>query len=735
MSGKNKPNPAAKIIFLLLAIVIMTVLALWAASAIFMAWHGAPIEQATPTMIFKYWEIYGQNEQYQTSFLAAFGIPFTILFGVPLILWLMNTDRRSLHGDAQWAKPVDIRKMGLFEGNSTSLLVGKYKGKWLQYSGNQFLGMIAPTRSGKGVGIVIPNLLNYSHSVVVLDIKGENYDLTSGFRKKYGQQVFKFAPFDFDEASGTSHTHRYNPLSYVSDSPATQVSDIMKLAFMIYPDPSGEKAGDNFFQAQARALFLGLVLFLKNTNNEDGKPARCTIGEVLRLSGGNGKSLKGYILEDMLGTAEGYEPREGLPQSCIDKLSAFANQSDNTRSSILGTFTSPLDLWLNSTIDNATSGDDFDLRKVRKEKMTIYVVIPPDRLLEARVLINMLYSQLLAENLNELPSQNKSLKYQCLLLMDEFTAAGPIPVIQKGAAYIAGYNMRLLLINQNTSQLVENYGKAGADTLLGNIELLVMYAPAPKPVTDAEEYSKLLGYQTVKAKSKSRQQNGGHRSESESDQRRALMLPQELLQMPETDEILVKRGKKPIYCSKIIYHEDSAFKGKILEPTAVPSWNINKFITEFESARYISRAPTEENVIEPFEASAVSFDKTINKVDLLDSNTVASADFFSHHLFDLVFDPDDNEADIIAKIDAQAAANGVDIDKLKQIEEIEYQEQIKAEMSDIDSPALDDLPDSSSVDELDLNDIPTIGDDDEDNSISPAGTGDDFDPEEESGNY
>ena len=437
----------------------------------------------------------------------------------------------------------------------------------------------------------------------------------------------------------------------------------------------------------------------------------------------------------MLGTAEGYEPREGLPKACIDKLSAFANQSDNTRSSILGTFTSPLDLWLNSTIDNATSGDDFDLRKVRKEKMTIYVVIPPDRLSEARVLINMLYSQLLAENLNQLPSQNKSLKYQCLLLMDEFTAAGPIPVIQKGAAYIAGYNMRLLIINQNTSQLVENYGKAGADTLLGNIELLVMYAPSPKPLTDAEEYSKLLGYQTVKAKSKSRQQNGNHRSESESDQRRALMLPQELLQMPETDEILVKRGKKPIYCSKIIYHEDPAFNGKILEPSAVPSWNINKFITEFESTRYISRAPSEENTIEPFEASAVSFDKTINKVDLMDSKTVASADFFSHHLFDLVFDPEDNEADIIAKIDAQAAANGADIDKIKQIEEAEYQEKIKAEMSDIDNPASDEVPDSYSVDEIDLDDIPPIGENEEDNSISPVDENDDLDPEEESNNY
>ena len=733
--SENNQKAVAKIVFVLLAIVVMATLILWSASAIFMAWNGAPIEKATPTMILKYWEIYGQNKQYKTSFLVSFGVPFAIFIILPLILWLMHSERRSLHGDAQWAKPSDIRQMGLFKGNSTSLLVGKYKGQWLQYSGNQFLGMIAPTRSGKGVGIVIPNLLNYSHSVVVLDIKGENFDLTSGFRKKYGQKVFKFAPFDFDKESGISYTHRYNPLSYVSDSPATQVSDIMKLAFMLYPDPSGEDADDNFFPAQARALFLGLVLFLKNTNNEDGTPARCTIGEVLRLSGGNGKNLKDYILEDMLGTAEGYEPREGLPKACIDKLSAFANQSDNTRSSILGTFTSPLDLWLNSTIDNATSGDDFDLRKVRKEKKTIYVVIPPDRLSEARVLINMLYSQLLAENLNQLPSQNKSLKYQCLLLMDEFTAAGPIPVIQKGAAYIAGYNMRLLIINQNTSQLVENYGKAGADTLLGNIELLVMYAPSPKPLTDAEEYSKLLGYQTVKAKSKSRQQNGNHRSESESDQRRALMLPQELLQMPETDEILVKRGKKPIYCSKIIYHEDPAFNGKILEPSAVPSWNINKFITEFESTRYISRAPSEENTIEPFEASAVSFDKTINKVDLMDSKTVASADFFSHHLFDLVFDPEDNEADIIAKIDAQAAANGADIDKIKQIEEAEYQEKIKAEMSDIDNPASDEVPDSYSVDEIDLDDIPPIGENEEDNSISPADENDDLDPEEESNNY
>ena len=119
----------------------------------------------------------------------------------------------------------------------------------------------------------------------------------------------------------------------------------------------------------------------------------------------------------------------------------------------------------------------------------------------------------------------------------------------------------------------------------------------------------------------------------------------------------------------------------------------------------------------------------------MDSKTVASADFFSHHLFDLVFDPEDNEADIIAKIDAQAAANGADIDKIKQIEEAEYQEKIKAEMSDIDNPASDEVPDSFSVEEIDLDDIPPIGENEEDNSISPVDENDDLDPEEESNNY
>lgn len=754
MSNKKQNNTAAKVIFGLVAFALLVVGGLWAASAVFMAMNGADYAKSTPTMLFQYYEVYGSNPKYEKSFTVAFIVAGFIIVLLPLILFLLPKQKRSLHGDAKFATLPEIRRMGLLETKETSLLIGKFQNQWLQYSGKQFLGLFAPTRSGKGVGIVIPNLLNYNQSVVVMDIKGENFDLTSGFRAACGQKVFRFAPFE-------ARTHRYNPLSYISNNPADQVSDILKLAFMLYPDPVGQSANGNFFEAQARALFLGLVLYLKNTKDENGNPLPCTIGEVLRLSGGKGKDLGEYIKQDLLGlesVEEGIEPepRTDLPQSCIDKLAAFANQSDNTRSSILGTFTSPLDLWLNNYIDNATSGDDFDLAQVRREKMSIYVVISPDDLPASRVIINMLFSQLLSENLSTLPEQDKSLKYQCLLLMDEFTAGGAINVIQKGSAYIAGYNLRLLIINQNRSQLVENYTKSGADTLLGNIELLVLYAPANDPITDAEEYSKLLGYQTVKGISKSKQR-GGHsssQSQSESDQRRALMLPQELLQMPFSDEIITLRGNKPIYCQKIIYHEDEAFSDRLLPAfDEVPIWDIYyfaytnqcKLANETETGSSNKMQPENENMIEQgstekkiddvpdtvafSESTAKPKKAQINALERKIQETEATKDFFqgaySADLFS-IFDVQDNCKEIIEKIDNEAKKHGIDIEALKQIEAEQMAQESAAIFS---AEGIDDDAEAeimafeeyfSSVEEENLIEVDdsSLSDDEEDNEIS-----------------
>ena len=169
----------------------------------------------------------------------------------------------------------------------------------------------------------------------------------------------------------------------------------------------------------------------------------------------------------------------------------------------------------------ATSASDFDLREVRRRRMSIYFKIEPTKLKDARVLINLFFDQLLNLNTRKLPSQDKTLKYQCLVLLDEMTSIGTVNMIKQAVSYMAGYNMRLLTIIQNKSQLEDVYGKAGAVTLLSNHALMIMYAPSPATQSDANEYSEMLGYETVKSKSKSHSKGGN--STSESDQKLSLI--------------------------------------------------------------------------------------------------------------------------------------------------------------------------------------------------------------------
>lgn len=552
----NQRN-VAKIIFILICLVLLIIAGLWAASAVFMALNHMSPAAARPTYILHYWELYGGQTQFKRSFAASFAVMLAIIVGLPCTVWFLSQQRKSLYGDAKFANNADIRKMKLHEVTSTSVLVGRKNKRYLVYNGNQFILTAAPTRSGKGVSLIIPNLLNYNDSCVVLDIKGENFNITSKFRATHGQKVYKFSPF-------TDETHRWNPLDYISDDPSMMITDAIQLSYMLYPDATDGR--NSFFPPQARALFLAFVLYLKYT------PALpCTIGQIIQMAdGGNsGKPIHEYIVA-LLNDRMKDKSLPPLPLTCTQKFNAFVQQSDETRTSILGTFANPLNIWNSGYVDAATSGSDFNLRDVRKQRMTIYFEVPAKNLPEARVLLNIFYSQLIGENLRELPQENPELKYQCLLMMDEFTAAGAIDIIQKSIAYIAGYNMRLFIIIQNKSQLLQHYGEHTANSITSNVENMIMFTPATHPPSDAEEYSKILGNQTAKGLSKSRSLGGRTgRTESESEQRRPLMLPQELLEMPLNKEIIKLRGQKPIYCDKICYYDNPDFVNRLktISPT------------------------------------------------------------------------------------------------------------------------------------------------------------------------
>lgn len=584
----QKSTKIARTVFILLGIAIVIIGIPWASGVTFLHVNGADPALAGPFSIIEYWKLYAHSSEKFVRVsvqLCAIG-PWALLAG--FIGWaVIAKQNRPLHGAARFANTAEIRKAGLLDpkgGLDKTILVGKKNGRYLTYGGYQFVILAAPTRSGKGVGIVVPNCLNYSDSLVVLDIKGENFDITSGFRAKHGQKVYLFAPFD--EAGVT---HRYNPLEYISDDPAQRLGDIDAIGTALY---SGGNQNDKFWSENAKDLFRGLCLFVL-----ERKDLPKTFGEILRQASGKGKPLKEYIFEELKKAQDTGHP---FSNACIDCLNRVLSNSENTLAGIVATFGTPLLFFQNPRVDLATSANDFDLREVRRERMSIYFKMPPNKLKEGSVLVNLFFDQLLNLNTRVLPSQDKTLKHQCLVLLDEMTSIGKVAMIAQAVSYMAGYNMRLLTIIQNKSQLEDVYGKAGALTLLSNHALMVMYAPSPTVQSDAQEYSEMLGYETVKSRSRTSSMQSS--STSTSDQRRALMLPQEIRELGQTREIVSLENCKPILCDKIRYYEHPDFTCRAhLPPPSIPKQDIDTFIAKIENR---TRPMTAGEMAAPSEAAA-----------------------------------------------------------------------------------------------------------------------------------
>lgn len=429
----------------------------------------------------------------------------------------------------------------------SGVIVGKYRGEYLIADGQQFILLAAPTRSGKGVAVVIPNLLNYADSVVVFDLKLENFRLTSAFRAKHGHQVYLFAPFAEDR-----RTHRWNMLDAVSRDPSRRVGDILAIGQVFYPGDCDPR--EKFWNDNARNLFLAFVLYLIESPD-----LPCTMGEIFRQSSGKGKALKDHVQGAILARAKSKTP---LSEDCVDAFSRFLSAPENTLGNIISTFNAPLLVFANPLIDAATCTSDFDLRHLRKQRISLYIGVEPSRLADAALLVNMLFSQIISLNTKELPENNPELPYQCLLILDEFAALGKVGIIAKANAYISGYNLRMLTIVQSISQLEAVYGAADTRTLVTNHAVQILFPPREQK--DAKEYSEMLGYLTLKSISTGVNRPRafgqlGSSSENSSDQRRALMLPQELKEMPQTQQIVVMENTRPILCDKARYYEDPQF--------------------------------------------------------------------------------------------------------------------------------------------------------------------------------
>lgn len=558
---------AAAVVFAVAGYIGLACAALYLSGVLFLLLNKANPQQARLASIVRYWDLYANDGPLRRKLQLAIGVSGVgLLVVLPGSLVVAARPRRALHGEARFASPAEIARAGLTgDGRGPAILIGRHRGRFLSLPGQLSVMLSAPTRSGKGVGVVIPNLLNWPDSVVVLDIKGENHAITAGCRAAHGQAVYAFSPFDEDARS-----HRWNPLTAVRTSPLHRVGDLLTIGQVFFPNDGGGTSSEAFFNDQARNLFLGLGLVLLETPSLPR-----TIGEMLRQSSGKGRSLKDHLSGLITQRREEGNP---LSDDCVDALQRLLSNSENTLSSVVATFNAPLTIFADAVVDAATSADDFRLEDVRRRRMSVYVRIPPNRLANARPLLNLFFSQLVSLNTQALPEQDPTLKVQCLLVNDEFTAMGRVGVITNAAAFLAGYNLRLLTVVQAMSQLDAVYGDKEARTFATNHGLQILYAPREQ--RDADEYSAMLGHFTVRATSRGRSRSfSGHGhstvSRNESEQRRALLLPQEFKELGSERLVVILENCKPIRGEKIRYYRDKAFTSRLRPAPAVPRMNMD----------------------------------------------------------------------------------------------------------------------------------------------------------------
>ncbi len=470
-------------------------------------------------------------------------IPLFISGGIVYKFWMkiiyfeVVKKKESLHGDAHWASEKELIKAGLRA--KKGLLMGKDKKGFLIAAGFQHTLLFAPTGSGKGIGFIIPNCVFWEESLICHDIKLENFDRSSKWRRDYlKQEIFCWVPADQDGKS-----HCYNPLDWISKKKGQMVDDVQKISNIILPK-------QEFWTNEARTLLVGVILWLLA---DESKPT--TFGEVVRTIRSEDFAYAVAVAMDTLGDV--------MHPIGYMNLAAFAQKADKERSGVVSTLNSGLELWGNPIIDATTARSDFNFLTFKLKPTTVFVGLTPDNIQRLKPLMCMFYQQATAFMSQHLPTKEE--KYGVCFIMDEFPTVGKLEQFLAGIAYFRGYRVRLFLVVQDTQQLKGTYEDTGMNSFLSNSTYRITFAA--NNVETAKLISDLIGNQTVESTSTSKSKfldlNPGAGSVSISQSSRALLLPQEVITLPRNEQIILVEASAPVKTKKIEWFTDKFFLSRV----------------------------------------------------------------------------------------------------------------------------------------------------------------------------
>jgi type IV secretion system protein VirD4 len=465
-------------------------------------------------------------------------------------LWrARQTGLVTTYGSARWATEREIAAAGLF--GDRGVFLGRIGGAYLRHDGAEHVMAFAPTRSGKGVGLVVPTLLSWTGSAVIHDIKGENWQLTAGWRSRFSDCLL------FDPTNTLSA--RYNPLLEVRRG-EHEIRDVQNIADILV-DPEGALERRNHWEKTSHSLLLGAILHILYAEEEK------TLARVATFLSDPERpfvaTLKAMMTTNHLGTAETPRVHPVVASAAREVL----NKSENERSGVLSTAMSFLGLYRDPTVAAVTSACDWRIADLMEgvRPLSLYLVVPPSDISRTKPLVRLVLNQIGRRLTERHQAREGRPRRQLLMMLDEFPALGRLDFFETALAFLAGYGVRAFLIAQSLNQIVKAYGENNA--ILDNCHVRVAFSTNDERT--AKRISDALGTATEQ---RAMRNYAGHRLApwlahvmvSRQETSRPLLTPGEVMQLPPSDELVLISGLPPIKAAKLRYFEDRNFTSRVL---------------------------------------------------------------------------------------------------------------------------------------------------------------------------
>lgn len=508
-----------------------------------------------PWRLFEWWyafEAYAPKIFIRGGLIAATGGFLGALAAIIGSVWRARQNQFvTTYGSARWADKQDMHRAGLLKNEGVFL--GSWKEHYLRHDGPEHVLAFAPTRSGKGVGLVIPTLLSWTGSAVIHDIKGENWQLTAGWRSRFSHCLL-FNPTDARSA-------KYNPLLEVRKG-VHEVRDVQNIADILV-DPEGSLERRTHWEKTGHSLLVGVILHILYA--EQDKTLAGVAGFLSDPSRSFERTLQAMMTANHLGTEERPQVHPVVAQAARELL----NKSENERSGVLSTAMSFLSLYRDPTIAKVTSACDWRIADLIDcpRPVSLYLVVPPSDISRTKPLVRLVLNQIGRRLTERLQSGNNKNYRKLLLMLDEFPALGRLDFFESALAFMAGYGIRTYLIAQSLNQIEKAYGPNNA--ILDNCHVRIAFAANDERT--AKRISDSLGTST---ELRAQRNYAGHRLApwlahvmvSRQETMRPLLTPGEVMQLSPNDAIVMIAGMRSIRASKLRYFEDKNFVPRRLPP-------------------------------------------------------------------------------------------------------------------------------------------------------------------------